>query len=98
VINFLASLCGIKAEEAIAMASGNTAKIYKLNRGTIEIGKEADLVVMDAPMGSVGKNALYAIEAGDIPGIAGVLVDGVMKAGVSRNTPPPNGKIIINKS
>ena len=97
VINFLASLCGVKAEEAIAMATGNTAKIYKLNRGVIEAGKEADLVVMDAPMGSVGKDALSAIEAGDIPGIAGVLIDGVTKAGVSRNTPPPNGKIVTSK-
>ena len=98
VINFLASLCGVKAEEAIAMATGNTAKVYKLNRGVVEAGKEADLVIMDAPMGSVGKDALSAIEAGDIPGIAGVLIDGVMKIGVSRNTPPPNGKIVSNKA
>ena len=98
VINFLASLCGVKAEEAIAMATGNTARVYKLNRGMIEVGKEADLVIMDAPLGSVGKDALSAIEAGDIPGIAGVLIDGVMKIGVSRNTPPPNGKIISGKA
>ena len=97
VINFLASLCGVKAEEAIAMATGNTARIYKLNRGVVEVGKEADLVIMDAPMGSVGKDALSAIEAGDIPGIAGVMIDGVMKIGVSKNTPPPNGKIVIGK-
>lgn len=97
VINFLASLCNVKAEEAIAMATGNTARVYKLNRGTIEVGKEADLVIMDAPMGSVGKDALSAIEAGDIPGIAGVLIDGQMKIGVSRNTPPPNRKIVSGK-
>jgi enamidase len=98
VINFLASLCDVKAEEAIAMATGNTARVYKLNRGAVEVGKEADLVIMDAPMGSVGKDALSAIEAGDIPGIAGVMIDGVMKTGVSRNTPPPNGKIVSGKA
>jgi enamidase len=97
VINFLASLCEVKAEEAIAMATGNTARVYQLNRGTIEVGKEADLVIMDAPMGCVGKNTLSAIEAGDIPGIAGVMIDGVMKIGVSRNTPPPNRKIETSK-
>lgn len=97
VINFLASLCGVKAEEAIAMATGNTAKIYRLNRGFLEVGREADLVIMDAPMGSVGKDALSAIEAGDIPGIAAVWIDGQMKIGVSRNTPPPNRKIVISK-
>ncbi len=97
VINFLASLCGVKAEEAVAMATGNTARLYKLNRGLIEPGKEADLAVMDAPMGSVGKDTLSAIEAGDIPGVAAVLVDGQVKAGVSRNTPPPNRKIVTSK-
>jgi enamidase len=97
VINFLASLCDVKAEEAIAMATGNTAKVYKLNRGVIEVGREADLVIMDAPMGSVGKDALSAIEAGDIPGVAAVLIDGQMKCGVSRNTPPPNRKTAMSK-
>jgi len=89
VICFLASVCGVKAEEAIAMATGNTARVYKLRRGLIREGYEADLVVMDTPMGSVGEDALGAIEAGDIPGIAAVLVDGEVKAWVSRNTPPP---------
>lgn len=97
VINFLASLCGVRAEEAVAMATGNTAKVYQLNRGVIEAGREADLVIMDAPMGSVGGDALSAIEAGDIPGIAAVLIDGQMKIGVSRNTPPPNRKIVMSK-
>lgn len=97
VINFLASLCGVKATEAIAMATGNTANVYKLNRGVVAPGREADLVIMDAPMGSVGKDALSAIEIGDIPGIAGVLIDGQMKIGVSRNTPPPVRKIVISK-
>jgi len=97
VINFLASLCDVKAEEAIAMATGNTAKVYRLNRGVIAAGKEADLVIMDAPIGSVGKDALSAIAAGDIPGIAGVLIDGQMKIGISRNTPPPNRKIATSK-
>jgi len=97
VINFLASLCGVRPEEAVAMATGNTARVYRLNRGVIEVGREADLVIMDAPMGSVGKDALSAIEAGDIPGIAGILIDGQMKIGVSRNTPPPNRKIVSGK-
>jgi len=97
VINFLASLCNVKAAEAIAMATGNTAKVYRLNRGIIGVGKEADLAIMDAPMGSVGKDALSAIEAGDIPGVAGVIIDGKMMIGVSRNTPPPNRKIVSSK-
>ena len=88
VINHLASLTAVKPEEAICMATGNTANLYKLNRGMISEGMEADLVIMDAPMGSVGDDALSAIEAGDVPGIAMVLVDGQVVVGKSRNTPP----------
>jgi len=43
-------------------------------------------------MGSAGKNAKAAIEAGDIPGIAMVIIDGAVKTQVSRNTPPPARK------
>jgi enamidase len=89
VINHLAGLTPVKAEQALCMASGNTAKVYGLNRGVIAEGKEADLVIMDAPMGSVGEDALSAIEAGDIPGVAMVLVDGKIVVRLSRNTPPP---------
>ena len=88
VINHLASLTAVKPEEAICMATGNTARLYKLNRGIIAEGMEADLVIMDAPMGSVGDDALSAIEAGDVPGVAMVLVDGQVVVSKSRNTPP----------
>ena len=88
VINHIASLTQVKGEEALCMATGNTAGIYHLNRGIIAEGKEADLVVMDAPMGSVGEDALGAIEAGDVPGVAMVLVDGEIVVAKSRNTPP----------
>ncbi len=71
------------------MATGNTAKTYKLNRGEIEAGRDADLVIMDAPMGSVGDDALTAISAGDLPGVSMVLVDGEIVVSKSRNTPPP---------
>lgn len=88
VINMLASLAPITPEQAICMATGNTARAHKLNRGVIATGKEADLVVMDAPMGSVGEDALAAIAAGDNPGVATVLVDGQIAVTKSRNTPP----------
>jgi enamidase len=95
VMNHLASLTPITAEQAICMATGNTARIHKLNRGFIEKGREADLVIMDAPMGSVGKDALSAIEAGDVPGVAMVLVDGQIMVQTSRNTPPAVRRPVI---
>jgi enamidase len=98
VINHLAALTPIKAEEALCMATGNTAGVYGLNRGIIAEGREADLVIMDAPMGSVGEDALSAIEAGDVPGVAMVLVDGQIVVSKSRNTPPPKRVPTVTKS
>lgn len=88
VINHLASLTPITGAQAIAMASGNTARVHKLDTGKIEVGLCADLVVMDTPMGSVGSDALSAIEIGDVPGVAMIIVDGEIVTGKSRNTPP----------
>ncbi|MBP2650895.1 MAG: amidohydrolase, imidazolonepropionase [Firmicutes bacterium] len=88
----LSSMSKIAPEKVIAMATGNTAKVFGLETGLIAEGKEADLVVMDAPLGSVGKNAAEAIWAGDLPGIAMVIVDGVVRVSKSRNTPPTTGK------
>ena len=89
VIAHLASLSSIKPEEAICMATGNTARVHKLPRGVIAKGLEADLAIMDTPMGSVGEDALAAIAVGDVPAIAMVLVDGEIVVSKSRNTPPP---------
>ncbi len=89
VICHLASLTAIKPEEAVCMATGNTARVHKLPQGVIAEGKDADLVIMDSPMGSIGADALSAIEAGDVPAVAMVLVDGEIVVAKSRNTPPP---------
>ncbi len=89
VIAHLSSCSAITGAQALCMATGNTARIHKLNRGIITPGREADLVIMDTPMGSVGSDALSAIEAGDIPAVAMVLVDGNIVVAKSRNTPPP---------
>jgi enamidase len=94
-LNLISSLGGIAGPEAVAMATGNTARCHNLNRGFIREGYDADLIMMDTPMGSVANDAVGAIECGDIPGIGLVMVDGVVKAQVSRNTPPPVRKCVI---
>jgi enamidase len=70
------------------MATGNTARVYGLPVGVIAAGREADICLVDAPIGSVGTNALEALAAGDLCGISMILVDGQVKVGRSRNTPP----------
>lgn len=84
----VAGLGGVAPELTVAMASGNTAKLYGLNRGRIAPGLEADLVFMDTPIGSPGENVLQALAEGDTPGISMILIDGKVVAKVSRNTPP----------
>ena len=95
VMNHLASLTPITGEQVVCMATGNTARIHKLNRGFIQPGREADLVIMDTPMGSVGKDAVSAIEAGDVPGVSMVIVDGEIMVQTSRNTPPAVRKPVV---
>jgi len=97
-ISQLSSLANIPPEVAIAMATGNTARIYGLNCGVIEEGRDADLIVMDKPIGSVGGDALRALSVGDIPGIAMVMIDGEVRALISRNTPPPARRCEVRRA
>ncbi|MBS4021361.1 MAG: amidohydrolase family protein [Dethiobacter sp.] len=95
VIAQLTSLSAIPAGQAVAMATGNTARLYGLNTGIIEPGREADFVILDAPMGSVGEDTIGALEAGDIPAVSMVVIDGKILVQPSRNTPPAKRKPVI---
>jgi len=88
VLAHLASLGGVAPEMAICMATGNTARVYGLPVGQIAAGREADCCLVDAPVGSVGRTALEALRAGDLFGISMALIDGQIRIGRSRNTPP----------
>ncbi len=87
-LTLLAALGGLPPAEAVACATGNTARVYRLNRGVVAEGREADLVVCDAPIGSIARDAMGALAAGDLPGVSMVLVDGTITIARSRNTPP----------
>jgi enamidase len=83
----LASLGGLPPAEAIALATGNNGRAFRLTTGTIAVGQPADLVVCDAPAGSSARDAFGAITRGDIPGISCVVIDGTVRVARSRNTP-----------
>jgi enamidase len=83
----LASLGDLSPAEAIALATGNNRRTFRLDTGTLAPGEPADLVVCDAPAASAAGDALGAIARGDIPGISAVIVDGEVRVGRSRNTP-----------
>ncbi len=88
MISLLSSLGEIPAEIAICLATGNTAKMRKLDCGMIAPGREASFVLMDKAQHSAGKNLLDSIQKGDLPGIGMVIIDGAVSVQRSRNTPP----------
>ncbi len=95
-ISHLASLTDMPVEWAIAAATGNNARTYRLNSGFIAPGKDADVVVLDACVGGTKKTALDALRNGDIAAVAAVVSDGVPRfVGRSRNTPAPNRSVRV---
>jgi len=88
MIALLSSLGNIAPELVICFATGNTAKMRNLNCGIIEIGRAADFVFMDKAQHTAGRDLLESLTLGDIPGIGMVMIDGLIRCGRSRNTPP----------
>lgn len=91
----IASLGGVSPELAVAMATGNTARIYGLSSGEIAVGREADLIIVDAPLGSEAEDALETLTLGDTAAVAAVIIDGTVRVNRSRNTPPAKRAVRI---
>lgn len=88
MVTLMASIGGLAPELAWCCASGNVSKRRELQQGLLAQGRPADIVFMDRPDGSGGKDVLGAMSLGNIPGIAAVMIDGKMRTGRSRSTPP----------
>lgn len=88
MISMLSSLGDVPAEIAFCFATGNTAKLRKLDCGLVETGRAATFVMLDRAQHSAGKTLLDSVRRGDLPGIGMVIIDGAVTAQRSRNTPP----------
>ncbi len=88
MVSMLSALGDVPAEIAFCFATGNTARMRKLDCGLIEVGRSADFVFMDKAQHSAGKGLLDSVQLGDLPGIGMTVIDGVVRSGRSRNTPP----------
>jgi enamidase len=88
MIALLSSMADIPAEEVFCYATGNTARLRRLESGEIAVGRTADLVFLDRAQHTAGRNLLDSVRLGDIPGVGMVLIDGVIRCQRSRNTPP----------
>ncbi len=85
-ITNISSFNDIPAEQIIAAGTGSNAELYGFNRGKIEVGREADILVMHRPMGSREKDALDAMRVGDLPGTAMIMIDGKIVGVRGRDT------------
>ena len=88
MIAMLSSLADVPAAQAFCFATGNTARIRGLDCGLLEPGRAADVVILDRAQHSSGRDLLDSVEKGDLPGVGMVIIDGVVRCGRSRNTPP----------
>ena len=87
---FVSALGGIPPAEALALASGNVARAHGIPGGLLQPGQPADIILLGAIQGAAGSDALSSIAAGDMPGVATVIVDGeVVVYPRSEQTPPP---------
>ena len=88
MVSLISSFANIPAELVFCFATGNTARLRRLNCGLIEAGRDADFVFMDRAQHTAGKTLLESVQLGDIPGVGMVMIDGIVRCGRSRNTPP----------
>ncbi len=88
MIAMLSSLGGIAPELVFCFATGNTARIRGLDCGLIEVGRAADFVFLDRAQHTAGGTMLDSVALGDLPGVGMVMIDGIVRCGRSRNTPP----------
>ncbi|AXC50539.1 amidohydrolase [Paracoccus suum] len=95
-ISHLASLGGIAPERAICAATGSNARVYRRNSGFIAPGRDADLALIDTPLGGSGKDALASLSNGDPVAIGAVISGGVPRfVGRSRNTPATTRQVRV---
>lgn len=88
MISLISSMADIPAEIVFGFATGNTARMRGLSQGLIEPGRPADLVFLDKAQHSAGTDLLDSVRLGDLPGVGMVMIDGLVRCGRSRNTPP----------
>ncbi len=88
MIALLSSLGQTPAEVAICFATGNTARERNLDTGLLAPGYAADFVLFDQAQHAPGATVLASIEQGNLPGIGMTIIDGIVRSGRSRNTPP----------
>jgi enamidase len=97
LVTDLSALIPLPPATAWALATGNCALKWRLPSGFLRVGAAADLVVLDAPQGSVGHDAVSAMSLGDIPAVAAVICAGRVQVLPSRNSPPARHSCVLTQ-
>lgn len=88
MIAMLSAFGNVPAEMAFCFGTGNTARQRALDAGLIEAGYCADFVLLDQAQHAPGQDMLESVRLGNLPGVGMTIIDGVVRTGRSRNTPP----------
>ncbi|MEU0520947.1 amidohydrolase family protein [Streptosporangium sp. NPDC006007] len=83
----LCSLGPLTPRQALSASTGHVAAVYGLAEGLLQVGRPANLVVLDAPLGSRAGTAFDALALGDLPAVTTVVSRGELRLTRSRNTP-----------
>jgi enamidase len=70
---------GLAPESAIALASGNAARAYRLSGGVLTPGQPADIVIAGVLVGSGAADGLHALASGEWLAVSMVLTDGEIR-------------------
>jgi len=94
----LVSLGPLSPAVALAAATGNVSQTYGLAEGILDVGRPADLLLIDAPVGSQAADWRAALAVGDLPAVGLAVTAGKIRFTRSRNTPPPRSRIEVSPS
>lgn len=83
----------LRPEIAVALGTGNVARCYGLDHGTLRVGKAADIVLTDS--GSTAPGLLGTLKFGRIPSVGTVIVNGRIVLERGKNTAPVKHKPTI---
>lgn len=92
----LVSLGGLDVHEAIASMTSQVADVFGLDAGRLEVGRPADLLLLDAPLGSIASTWAGALGRGDVPGVCAAITGGVIRYTKSRNTPAAQRSVVVH--
>jgi enamidase len=94
-VGLVAAFAEVPPAQAIAIATGNAADAYRLQTGRLEVGREADILLIDAPEASSARDGLEALAIGDTPTISLIMIDGEVVTLQARNTLPSKRPAVL---